>query len=299
MHYILEYPLFLALLPLSLCVIYCKKNQDIFYIPKLEYIRKKSNFLNLFTLIKIAIFILLVLSLTSPIAYDFISPSKRNGRAIVLALDTSGSMRESGFDKTDKTKFDILLELVSDFIDKRVDDNIGIVAFGSFAFSPSPVTYDHQSLKELLNMLEVEIAGKNTAISDGIIQSIETLKVSNAKEKILILITDGMNNTGKSSINQAIQKAKEQNIKIYTIGLGEQKDYDYKLLTHISSQTMAKSFKAKNKDKLKEVYDEINSLYPSKLRSENYINKKALFIYPLFFALILSLWLLSKEEGLV
>jgi Ca-activated chloride channel family protein len=299
MHYVVDYPLFLVLAPLALCFIYCKKNSAVFYLPRIDFISKKSNFFNLFTIIKIAIFSLLVLALTSPISYSSIEPLKRDGRAIVLALDTSGSMRESGFDESSRSKFEILLDLVSNFIDKRVSDNIGLVAFGTFAFSPSPVTYDHQSLKELLNMLEVEIAGKNTAIADGIYQSIKTLSHSNAKEKIIILITDGMNNTGKVSINQALKKANEESIKVYTIGLGSKKSYDYKLLTHISSQTMAKSFGAKDSSQLKKVYEEIDSLYPSSIRSEQYLDKQALFIYPLILALLLSSWLLFKEEGVI
>ena len=299
MHYMVDYPLFLMLLPLTLCFVYCKKDSLAFYLPRLDFISSKSSFLNLFTIIKIITFILLVISLTSPISYSSITPLKRDGRAIVLALDTSGSMRESGFDESSDSKFEILLELVGDFIDKRVSDNIGVVAFGSFAFSPSPVTYDHQSLKEILNMLEVEIAGKNTAIADGIYQGIKTLKYANAKEKIIILITDGMNNSGKISINQALQKANSDDVKVYTIGLGDKRSYDFKLLNHISSKTMAKSFQATNKEELQDVYDEIDSLNPSPIRSEQYLDKKALFIYPLILALLLGGWLLLKDEGMI
>jgi Ca-activated chloride channel family protein len=134
MHFSFEYPIFLTLLPLVVCFFYCKKNKNIFYIPKLEYIHQSTKRINLYTILKIITFLLLVFALSSPFLYKSISPDKRDGRAIVLTLDTSGSMRESGFGGSKKSKFDIVLDLASNFIDKRVSDNIGIVAFGTFSF---------------------------------------------------------------------------------------------------------------------------------------------------------------------
>jgi Ca-activated chloride channel family protein len=296
--YTLQYPYFLLLLPLALCFIYCKKSIKREYLPKLEWIPQKNRFINLQTVLKVSIFIFAVFALSSPISYDSITPSKRYGRDIVLALDCSGSMKESGFSKvdTDKSKFELLQEIVSDFIDKRVSDNIGVVVFGTFAFCASPVTYDHESLKELISMLEVEIAGKNTAIAEAIAQSITSLKFAEADNKVIVLVTDGMNNSGSISVKEAVELAKKENIKIYTVGLGEKRDFDFHLLQKIASNTMGKSFAAKDVDELKKVYDEIDSLNPSEIRSEQYLNKKALFIYPLFLAVILSFWLLFRVE---
>lgn len=299
MSYTLQYPYFLLLLPFALCFIYCKKTTKREYLPKLEWIPKKNRFINFQTVLKVAIFMLTILSLASPIAYDAITPSKKHGIDIVLALDTSGSMRESGFSQTDedKSKFELSQEIMSDFIDKRVSDNIGVVAFGTFAYSASPVTYDHESLKELLSMLEVEIAGKNTAIGEAIAQSITTLKFAEAENKIIILITDGINNSGAVSVKEAVERALQENIKIYTIGLGQEKDFDAALLKKIASQTGAKSFSAQNAEELKEVYDEIDTLHPSSIRSEQYLNKKVLFIYPLAIAVLLLFWLLARLDG--
>jgi Ca-activated chloride channel family protein len=297
--YTLQYPYFLLLLPLALCFIYCKKSIKREYLPKLEWIPQKNRFINLQTVLKVSIFIFAVFALSSPISYDSITPSKKHGRDIVLALDSSGSMRESGFshDDEDKSKFELLQEIIADFIDKRVSDNIGVVVFGTFAFSATPVTYDHESLKELLDMLEVEIAGKNTAIGEAIDQSITTLKFAEAKSKIIILITDGINNSGSISVKKAVEKAVKEDIKIYTIGLGGTKDFDAVLLQKISSQTHGKSFSALDAKELKDVYEEIDSLYPSSIRSEQYLNKKALFIYPLAIAVLLMFWLLARMEG--
>ena len=299
--YTLQYPYFLLLLPFVLCFMYCKKSTKKVYLPKLEWIPKKNRFVNLQTFLKVSIFTLFVFALSSPIFYDSISASKKHGRDIVLALDCSGSMRESGFSKgdEDKSKFELSQEIMSDFIDKRRSDNIGIVVFGTFAFSATPVTYDHQSLKELLSMLEVEIAGKNTAIGDAIEQSITTLKFAEAKEKLIILITDGINNSGKISIKEAVEKALADNIKIYTIGLGSSKDFDKKLLQKISLQTHGKSFSASDASELKKVYEEIDTLYPSSIKSEQYLNKKVLFMFPLLLATFLLIWLIARMEGKV
>jgi Ca-activated chloride channel family protein len=270
------------------------------YLPRLDWIPKKSRLFNTQTLLKLATFLLLVLALSSPIAYDAISPSQKHGRDIVLALDTSGSMRETGFSHDSKgtSKFALLQTLVADFIDKRVSDNIGVVAFGTFAFSPSPITYDHQSLKELLSMLEVEIAGKNTAIGDAINQSLTTLSFAQAKEKVIILITDGISNAGSVSIQDAVLKAKNQHVKIFTIGLGSEKEFDAQLLKRISAETFAKSFAAKDAQSLHAVYDEIDALIPSTIRSEQYLDKKALFPLPLLLAMLLLFGLLAREKGI-
>ncbi len=299
MHYTLQYPYFLILLPLALCFIYCKKTVVSSYLPKLEWIPKKSRFTNLQTLLKIVIYTLVVIALSSPIGYDAITPSKKYGRDIVLALDTSGSMRESGFSQIDedKSKFELSLEIMKAFIDTRLNDNIGVVAFGTFAFSASPVTYDHESLKELLSMLEVEIAGKNTAIGEAIAQSITTLSFAEAENKIMILVTDGINNSGAISVKEAVSQAVKENIKIYTIGIGNKKDFDAALLQKIASETFGKSFAAHNAEELKEVYQEIDILHPSSIRSEQYLNKKVFFTYPLVIAVFLLMWLLMRLEG--
>ncbi len=299
MQFSFEYPYFLLLLPLVLCFITCKKNTSTRYLPRLDWIPKKQRLFNINTLLKIVIFSLGIFALSAPFTYDAITPSQKHGRDIVLALDTSGSMRELGFSKKDekKSKFELLQTLAADFIDKRVSDNIGVVAFGTFAYSASPVTYDHQSLKELLAMLEVEIAGKNTAIGEAITQSITTLKFAEANEKIIIMITDGISNAGAISIKQAVEIAKKEQIKIYTIGLG--KEFDKVILETIATETKGKAFSAKNAEELTSVYSEIDSLNPSKIRSEQYMHKNVLFPFFLALALALFFWLFAREEKLI
>lgn len=299
MHYTLLYPYFLLLLPLSLCFVYCKKIVKKQYLPKLNWIPKRNRFFNFQIFLKILVFVLGVFALSHPVSYDAISPSQKYGIDIVLALDTSGSMRESGFSKKQegKSKFEISKEIISLFIDKRVSDNIGIVVFGTFAFSASPVTYDHDGIKELLHMLSVEIAGKNTAIGEGIAQSIKTLSFGEAENRIIILLTDGINNSGSISVKQAVELARDKNIKIYTIRVGHVKAYGSPLLEKVSAQTGGKSFMAKNAKELENIYEDINKLYPSKIRSQQYLNKNTLFIYPLSLALFLLFWIVARRES--
>lgn len=298
MNIAFDYPFFLFLLPLLICFILCKKALVSQYLPKIAWIPKRDRFINTNTLLKMIIFTFLVLALAKPFSYDAITPSQKYGRNIVLALDTSGSMSETGIKEKepDKSKFELMLESVTAFIDKRVSDNIGVVAFGTFAFTATPITYDHQSLKTLLALLEVEIAGKNTAIGDGIAQSLTTLSFVDSGEKIIILLTDGMNNSGKVAVKQAVENAIDRQVKVYTIGFGEKKDFDVNMLSQISSQTGGKMYAAVDADDLDEVYSEIDSLIPTKIRSEQYLNQKPLFLIPLFLAVILMMWWMVRSR---
>ncbi|OQX74566.1 MAG: hypothetical protein B6D59_01850, partial [Campylobacteraceae bacterium 4484_4] len=152
MHFTFEYPLSFFLLLLLPCLHFCRKRSGRCFLPKLEWIPKRSRWFNFTLLQRMAIFALGVTALASPILYSSKEPLQRKGIDIVLALDTSGSMRESGFDETqhEKSKFELLKEMASRFIGRRFGDNIGVVAFGTFAFTASPVSYDHAGVKSLL-----------------------------------------------------------------------------------------------------------------------------------------------------
>lgn len=241
---------------------------------------------------------LLVTALASPISYDSKNSQQRKGRDLVFALDTSGSMNESGYSKEDsqESKFSILQKLIKQFTQDRFDDNVGITIFGSFAFSPVPITYDMNSLAYMLNFLEVGMAGSSTAIGDGIERSLELLKKSNAKNKVLILITDGYQNSGQTKIKDAVNEAQKLHTKIYTIGIGKENEYDKKLLEKIAKDTYGRSFAAKDKEALQNVYKELDTLEPSTIHSEHYLNRQMLFTYPLAFAILLLLYLLSKRR---
>ncbi|PTB86761.1 hypothetical protein C9925_02065 [cyanobacterium G8-9] len=194
-----------------------------------------------------------------------------------------------------KNKFETNLALASKFIENRHDDNMGVVIFGTFAYTASPLTYDLASLSQLLNMTNVGIAGESTAIGDAIMQAIRTLSFGEAKNKAIILLTDGYHNAGSYSPKLAVQKAKEKGIKIYTIGIGEKSDYDVALLETIAKESGAKSYAAASSEALEHIYQEINTLEPSAIRSENYLNQRLLIALPLGIVFILLLlWVLDK-----
>ncbi len=297
MHVTFDYPAALLLLLLLPCFYLCRKKAKSRLLAKVAWLPLRGRFLHRELLLRMLLFTLVVTALAGPMRYSAVAPAHRKGVAIVLALDTSGSMRESGFAKGEESKFELLQRLAKDFIRRRYGDNIGVVAFGTFAFTASPVSYDLQGVATLLELLEVEIAGKNTAIGDAIVQSLKTLSQSDAKEKIVILVTDGKNNSGTTSPEAAVAMAKRAGVKIYTVGLGDPKSYDAPLLRRIAGESGGKMFGAIQEKDLQKVYDTIDTLLPTPLRSENYLNRKLYYSYPLMLALLLLSWYLYRRGG--
>jgi len=292
-------PYFLILLLLLPCFLWCKQYNRLYYFPKLEWISKQSPLISWEPWFKMLIFSLLVLALAKPFVYDTSNNEHKKGRDLILAIDASGSMAQSGFDNKDrfKNKYEITLTLSKAFTKKRFDDNMGVVVFGTFAYTASPLTYDLETLSYLLEMTTVGLAGESTAIGDAIMQSIRTLSFGEAQNKAIILLTDGYHNTGKTSPKQAVAKAKSLGIKIYTIGIGKKSDYDVAMLETIAKESGGKSYTASSAEALSKVYKEIDRLEPSPIRSENYLNQKLLLFFPLALAfLLLFLWTVQKKR---
>ncbi len=300
MHFTFGSPYLLVLLLLLPCFLWCKQYSKSYYFPKLSWVTRQSPLLSWEPWLKMALFALMVFALAKPFVYDARSDQHKKGRDLVLAIDASGSMAQSGFHIKDrmKTKYAITTELSKDFIAKRFDDNMGVVVFGTFAYTASPLTYDLESLSYLLEMTNVGLAGESTALGDAIMQSIRTLSYGESKNKVIILLTDGYHNAGQTSPKDAVKKAKELGIRIYTIGIGKKSDYDAALLETIAKQSGAKSYAASSAEDLSKVYGEINDLEPSAIRSENYLNKRVLILYPLALVFILLLlWVLGTRRS--
>ena len=293
------YPQALVLLLLLPCFVLCKIKAKILYFSKPEWLPKQSFSWNSLLLLTMLVYTLLVLALASPFSYSSSLASEKKGRDLVLVLDTSGSMAERGFNKKNKkqNKYDISVSLAKTFIKNRYDDNIGLVVFGSYAFSASPLTYDLKGLSEMFELMsDVGIAGTSTAIGDALMQGLYTLEAGEAKSKVLILLTDGQHNAGKNSPHQAVTLAKQRGVKVYTIGIGKKGDYDEELLSTIAKESGAKSFFASTADELEDVYKEIEELEPSKIASEQYLNKEEYFSYPLFLAMLGLFFLIWRYE---
>lgn len=242
-----EYPYSFLLLLLIICIYRCPVKIKQEFFPHIHLFTKYTNFLNKEKLLYSLILTLLVVALSSPISYDAKLSENRKGRDLVFVVDTSGSMGNSDYSKenTDATKFSVLRDIIRSFIKKRFDDNVGVTVFGTFAFSSVPLTYDMKAVAFLLDFLDVGIAGENTAIGDAIQNASELLKHGNAKNKVIILMTDGYQNSGSVSIATSVENAKKMGIKIYTIGIGSSKEFDEALLKKIAKDTDAKCLRQK------------------------------------------------------
>ena len=297
-HFAFEHPYALVLLLLIVCIYKCPVSAREIRFPHTHFFGNVTTFLNKEKLLFSIILASMIVALASPITYDQKEQNKRKGRDLVFALDTSGSMSESGYDEEHRQeeKFAVLKELLRDFIKHRFDDNMGVSIFGTFAYPAVPLTYDVKSVSFLLDFFNVSIAGENTAIGEGLWSALKILEKGHAKNRVIVLITDGYQNSGAISVKQAVQKAKKMGVKIYTIGIGKKSDFDANLLERIAKESGGKMFAAQNAKELEAVYEELDALEPSNIRSANYLNKHLLFPPFLWFALALLLLVLRRFE---
>ncbi|QHG91534.1 VWA domain-containing protein [Sulfurimonas sp. CVO] len=299
----LEYSfLILLLFPALYCIYRCKEHKKPNYFVHLHFLSAKKSFLKAEQLLKIFIFLLLFTALASPIAVDKINPLNRHGKDILLAIDASGSMNASGFDMEDEvsrgkrlSRLEIAKVIASDFIYKRESDNVGVVAFGDFAFIASPITYEKEIVVEMLSYLSHGMAGQNTAIGDAIAMGVRAFEHSRAKSKILILLTDGEHNSGEISPKEAAKLAQDADIKIYTIGMGSKGEADEALLQKIAKESGGVFFSAYSAKELKSIYEEIDAMESSKIKSREYLLKDFYYWMLLLFALGILLYLLYTE----
>ena len=232
------------------------------------------------------------------------------GVDIVLAIDTSGSMQALDFKKneTQVTRLSVVKDVVAEFVKHREMDRIGMVVFGANAFTQCPLTLDQSILLSFLDKLKIGMAGDATAIGSAIGISARRLKDLKSKSKIIILLTDGRNNSGTITPLQAAEIAKTLGIKIYTIGVGKRGkapflvdsifgkrliyqdvDIDEEALSKISEMTDAKYFRATDLKSLKDIYKQIDLLEKSEIKILDHSEYKELFHYFLIPGLILFL----------
>ncbi len=277
--------LLLLLIPLLWCLFTCKEKIKWQYFVHLQLFTPKQPWLKLEWLLKIITVVALVFGLASPVIFDTAHPDRRHGIDIVLSLDGSGSMNASGFDaKSRQSRFEAVQEIAKKFILKRINDNIGVVLFGDYAFIASPLTYEKEIVAEMISYLSHGMAGQNTAIGEGILMGLRALENSKAKERIIILLSDGEQNSGRISPKEAVSLAKEEGVKIYTIGIGQESEYDAALLKRMAKDSEGQFFSAKNIEELRKVYAQIDSLERSSIRSRAYLIKEYYFYLPLLLA---------------
>lgn len=304
MNYIsFEYAyLILLLIPLLYCLYRCREYKEPKFFVHLHFLRAGKNFMKLEWIVKILIFVLLCIALSSPIVIDKLNPLNRHGKDIVLAIDASGSMNSSGFDIEDEvsdgerlSRFEIAKKIASEFIHKRVSDNVGVVLYGDFAFIASPITYEKSIVTDMLGYLTQGMAGQNTAIGEAVAMSVRSFKHSKAKTKVVILLTDGEHNSGNISPKDAIKLAQDRDIKIYTIAMGKEGEADEALLEKIAKDSSGLFFRADTAKELQKVYEKIDSLESSNIKSREYMLKQYFYGIFLFLALGLLLFLIYRE----
>jgi Ca-activated chloride channel family protein len=227
------------------------------------------------------------------------------GIDLVIALDVSGSMLAMDF-KPDR--LGAAKEVAIEFIDARPNDRIGLVIFSGETFTQCPLTTDHSVLKNLFRDIKSGMIEDGTALGDGLATAVNRLRESKAVSKVIILLTDGVNNMGSLDPRSAAEIAKLYGVRIYTIGIGTYGEAPYpmqtpfgiqtqmvpvkideELLKEIARMTDGKYYRATNNAKLRAIYQEIDKLEKSKIDVTEFRKKKEEFLPLLYFALLLLL----------
>ena len=229
------------------------------------------------------------------------------GREMILAVDLSGSMqiedmqiKGSSVDRLTMVKY-----VLRDFIQRRVGDRLGLILFADTAYLQAPMTFDRRTVYTLLDESVIGLVGEKTAIGDAVGLAVKRFRGKDESNNVLVLLTDGQNTAGNISPEDAKKLALEQNVKIYTIGVGADvmrvdslfgsrqvnpsRDLDESLLTDLARSTGGQYFRARNAQELENIYSMLDQLEPIEGDGQTYRPLHSLFIYPLMAALVLFL----------
>ena len=273
---------------------------------------KAHRFSWLIMLLSVLGWIALVTAVARPVMVgDSISlPVK--GRNIMMAIDLSGSMREQDYrlgnqwvDRLTATKY-----VAGEFIQRRKGDRIGLILFGDQAYLQAPLTFDRDTIWRLLNESALGLAGQKTAIGDAIGLAVKRLRDEADNEHVLILMTDGENTAGNVGVYEAAEIAKQQGLKIYTVGIGADSQQaidffqstsglDEATLKKIAKMTKGKYFRARDTQEFQRIYEELDRLEPIVRDQEEWRPRTDLFFWPLAFALLLLSAAIALRHRLV
>lgn len=236
---------------------------------------------------------LLIVALARPQTFSTGEDVYTEGIDIAMLLDTSGSMLAEDFKPN---RLEAAKDVIDEFVEGRTTDKIGLVIFASQSFTQCPLTIDYSVLRNLLDEIKSGMIEDGTAIGTAIANGVNRLKDSDAKSKVIILLTDGVNNSGEIDPVTAAQIAETFDIRIYTVGVGTKGEAPYPVqtpwgtryqnvpveideatLTQVADITGGKYFRATNNKKLKEIYAEIDKLEKTRVEITSYRNAKELF----------------------
>lgn len=254
--------------------------------------------------LRIAALAAVIVALARPVIVDHQEETTTEGIDIVIAMDISSSMLARDFtpDRLSAAK-----QLATEFVAERSGDRISVVAFAGEAFTQCPLTSDQATVGTMLSRLRSGVVEDGTAIGNGLATAVNRLRESGAKSKVVILLTDGVNNRGQISPIMASEIARDLGIKVYTIGVGSRDkapmpaydpfgnityvmadvEIDEALLRDIASKTSGEYFRANNNEALKAIYEQINQLEKSKVEVTHYTTYEELYMGWLLLALLL------------
>jgi len=297
-----------------------RKKQPALTVPSLEGfsgLSSNESFSATLSTVKLIIlwlaWILLIAAVARPQWVGEMVSLPTTGRDLMLAIDISGSMATEDMlvnnDYVDRLS--VVKAVISQFLDARKGDRVGLVLFGTNAYVQAPLTFDLKSVKKLMIEAPVGIAGGKTAIGDAIGLTVKRLRERQNEEKVVILLTDGANNVGEIPPIKAAELASVDGIKIYTIGVGAEEmrvpslfgslagrttnpsaDLDEETLSKIAEATQGRYFRAKDTNTLAQIYELIDQLEPIEQEPETYRPFQVLYYWPLGISLCLFLSLL-------
>ncbi|MDD0992220.1 VWA domain-containing protein [Pseudomonas sp. TNT2022 ID681] len=240
-------------------------------------------------------------------------PVAASGRDLLVAVDVSGSMDypDMSWQDEEVSRLTLVKELLGDFLQDREGDRVGLILFGSQAYLQAPLTFDRRTVRTFLDEAQIGIAGKNTAIGDAIGLAVKRLRTRPAQSRVLILVTDGANNGGQIHPLTAARLAAQENIRIYTIGIGadpEQSgtagllginpslDLDEASLKEIAELTQGAYFRAHDGNELAAIGETLDRLEPVEQQPTQARTAQALYAWPLALALLLSMLLVVRDR---
>ena len=264
------------------------------------------------TALRALVLVLIVIAASRPQTGRSESSIRTQGIDIMLVLDTSGSMQAQDFQP--KNRLHVAKEVVKEFISKRKHDRIGLVVFSAQALSQCPLTLDYDVLCSLVDRVDFGMLEDGTAVGVALATACNRLKDSKAKSRVVVLLTDGQNNTGIISPATAANIAMSLGIKVYTVGVGTrglapfpvddpmfgrrlvqmQVDLDEETLQQIAKATDGEYFRATDAEELTTIYDKIDELEKTTIETKtfaNYTDKYPLFVFPALLLLVLELGL--------
>jgi len=245
--------------------------------------------------LNLLVWALILLASARPVFIEKPLERQQPVRDLMLAIDLSQSMETEDFTNANGEKINRLAavkDVVQGFIDKRKDDRLGLIVFGSGAYPQAPLTLDHASLSLLLADTGIGMAGPNTAIGDAIGLSLKLLDQAHEQEKVLILLTDGNDTSSAITPDHAAQMAASKGVIIHTIGIGDptasgEAKVNLPALEQIARSTGGQFFRAEDRNALNQVYDTLDLLTPHQVKTLSHQPQRELFYWPLAAALLI------------